>query len=188
MQRRTQILDAAEHLLASHGYDALRLRDVSEAAGVSIGLIQHHFATRDDLLLETMRVASLRRAQQWSELARADLSPADRIRSLIEGAIGDHHRCVIWIETCAAATRHPELLNDVHRTQEAWQRAITDALTDAVRDDSVPAHGSPGETAELLIRLIDGFILDAAVGTTDTAEAERRLILLKDAAARLLGL
>ncbi|MFC9488655.1 TetR/AcrR family transcriptional regulator [Streptomyces hydrogenans] len=186
-QRRGEILNAAEKLLATHGFDALRLRDVSEAAGVSIGLIQHHFATRDDLLLETMRVASERRAQQWRELARSAASPAAQVRALIEGAIGDHHRCVIWIETCAAATRHPELLGDVRSTQEAWHSAITEALTDAVQDGSVPADVSPGATAELLIRLIDGFMLDAAVGTASATDAEQRLALLKESAARILG-
>ncbi|NYV72761.1 TetR/AcrR family transcriptional regulator [Streptomyces sp. UH6] len=186
-QRRAEILNAAEKLLAIHGFDALRLRDVSEAAGVSIGLIQHHFATRDDLLLETMRVASRCRAQQWSDLARSAPSPGARVRALIEGAIGDHHRCIIWIETCAAATRHPELLEDVRQTQQAWHSTITAALTDALRDDSVPAHGSPSDTAELLIRLIDGFILDAAVGTPDPADIERRLAQLKEAANRILG-
>ncbi|MEU6103707.1 TetR/AcrR family transcriptional regulator [Streptomyces flaveolus] len=186
-QRRAEVLNAAEKLLAIHGFDALRLRDVSEAAGVSIGLIQHHFATRDDLLLETMRVASRRRVQQWSELARSAPSPAARVRALVESAIGDHHRCIIWIETCAAATRHPELLDDVRRTQEAWHSTMTEALTDAMQDDSVRAHVAPGDTAELLIRLIDGFMLDAAVGTADATDAERRLALLKEAADRVLG-
>lgn len=45
-QRRGEVLDAAEPLLAAHGYDALRLRDVSRAAGVSIGLIQHYLRGR----------------------------------------------------------------------------------------------------------------------------------------------
>src|SRR4051794_37582157 len=67
-ERRAAIISAAEKLLAVHGFDALRLRDVSKEAGVSIGLIQHYFTTRDELLYETMRVASERRAEQWSRL------------------------------------------------------------------------------------------------------------------------
>lgn len=186
-QRRAQVLDAAESLLAVHGYDALRLRDVSRAAGVSIGLIQHYFDTRDGLLLETMRAASERRVRQWTELAGSAASPAGKVRALIDGAIGDQHRSVIWIEMCAAATRHPELLPDVHRTQAAWQRALTQALTDGVRDGSLPHTMSPEVTAELLIRLIDGFLLDTAVGTGAPAATARRLDLLREAAGRILG-
>lgn len=185
-QRRGEILEAAETLLAAHGYDALRLRDVSKAAGVSIGLIQHYFGTRDELLLETMRVASERRARQWSQAAEGASSADVKLRSLIEGAVGDHHRCVIWIEMCAAATRHPELLPDVRRTQDAWHRAITDVLSDGTRDGSFSTSLSPDDTAELLIRIIDGFILDAAVDTEGTAAEGRRLRLLKKAADGIL--
>ena len=186
-QRRGEVLEAAETLLAAHGYDALRLRDVSEAAGVSIGLIQHYFGTRDDLLLETMRVASERRARQWSQLAEGASSPGDRLRSLIEGAVGDHHRCVVWIEMCAAATRHPELLPDVRRTQDAWHRAIAEALSDGIQDGSFRSSLSPDDTAELLIRIIDGFILDAAVDTAGTSAEARRVELLKEVADGILG-
>ncbi len=185
-QRRDEVLEAAETLLAAHGYDALRLRDVSEAAGVSIGLIQHYFGTRDGLLLETMRAASKRRVRQWTQLAAGVSSPADQLRSLIEGAIGDRHRCVIWIETCAAATRHPELLPDVRRTQDAWHQAITNALRAGVQDGSLRMTLSPDDTAEILIRIIDGFILDAAVDTADTSDDGRRLNLLQAAAERIL--
>lgn len=186
-RRRAQVLDAAEALLAVHGYDALRLRDVSQAAGVSIGLIQHYFGTRDDLLLETMRVASERRVRQWTELAAGAASPAERVRALVEGAIGDRHRSVIWIEMCAAATRHPELLPGVRRTQAAWHDAITGALADGARDGSLATGMPPGDTAELLIRVIDGFLLDTAVEPADAPAADRRRAQLKEAAGRILG-
>lgn len=185
-QRRDKVLDAAEALLASHGYDALRLRDVSEAAGVSIGLIQHYFGTRDDLLRETMRVASDRRVRQWTHLAEGASSPAIKLRSLVEGAVGDHHRCVLWIEMCAAATRHPDLLPDLRRTQDVWHQAITDTLRAGIQDGSFPETLSPNDTAETLIRVIDGFILDAAVDPVDTSDHGRRLNLLRTAADRIL--
>ena len=41
-ERRAAIMAAAEQLLAVHGFDAMRLRDVAQQAGVSIGLIQHY--------------------------------------------------------------------------------------------------------------------------------------------------
>ena len=70
-----------------YGFDALRLRDVSQAAGVSIGLIQHYFTTRDESSPdETMRVASERRAEQWTELASGHTKAQDKVTALLEGA------------------------------------------------------------------------------------------------------
>jgi len=70
---------AAEQLLAVHGFDAMRLRDVAQQARVSIGLIQHYFNTRDELLFETMRTASRRRAQQWVRLATGAANAGEKI-------------------------------------------------------------------------------------------------------------
>ncbi|WP_165550059.1 TetR/AcrR family transcriptional regulator [Kribbella speibonae] len=187
-QRRREILEAAEKLLATYGYDALRLRQVSQAANVSIGLIQHYFGTRDDLLRETMHVAGERRAQQWKKLGENKLSPADRLMALIEGAIGDHHRCVMWIETCAAATRHPELRPGVRATQNAWRDIILDAVSAGMRDGTLNPVLPSDQTAELLIRLIDGFMLDDAAGVSSKAARKRRGDALVIGAQRLIGI
>ena len=53
--RKIQIMEATERLIAEYGFDGLRLRDVSKTAGVSIGMIQHYFETRDGLVLEGTR-------------------------------------------------------------------------------------------------------------------------------------
>jgi AcrR family transcriptional regulator len=189
-KRRREVLDAAESLLAVHGYETLRLRDVSQAAGVSVGLIQHYFGTRDELLLETMRVASERRVEQWGRLAKGARSPMERLRSLIDGAIGDRHRCVVWVETCAAATRHDALKGDVLKTQQAWLDTLIEVLEDGTEDGSFPDVTSVTDTAELLVRVIDGFMLDAALADSDPpddAGHRRRVALLRRAATHIVG-
>ena len=52
--RKVRLMELTEELLARHGFDGLRLRDVSNRAGVSVGSIQHWFETRDALVLETL--------------------------------------------------------------------------------------------------------------------------------------
>lgn len=47
--RRTRILLVAEELFAQHGFEAVSMRDISEAAGVSVALLTYHFATKDNL-------------------------------------------------------------------------------------------------------------------------------------------
>ncbi|MBI3216270.1 MAG: helix-turn-helix transcriptional regulator [Mycobacterium sp.] len=45
-----KIRDAALRLLAARGAAATSLREVADAAGVSIGLVQHHFGTKAGLI------------------------------------------------------------------------------------------------------------------------------------------
>lgn len=48
--RAERIRDAALSRFAAQGTAATSLRDVAEAAGVSIGLLQHHFGTKERLI------------------------------------------------------------------------------------------------------------------------------------------
>ena len=49
-EQRERILRAASRVLAEHGFDGVRLRGIAKAAGVSIGMLQHYFETREHLL------------------------------------------------------------------------------------------------------------------------------------------
>jgi len=46
---RARIRDAALRLFAERGLDGTTIRDIASAAGVSGGLIRHHFGSKDDL-------------------------------------------------------------------------------------------------------------------------------------------
>jgi len=185
-ERRAAILRAAEHLVAQHGFDALRLRDVSQGAGVSIGLIQHYFTTRDELLDETMRTASMHRVAQWAQLTRGHDDASAKLAALLEGSIKDRHRCVVWLETCAAATRHPSLLPDVQRTQDAWRQALQEVIDEGVAVGDFNPLIPVGDVVTLLVSLIDGLMLGAATELSGQGREEKPVRLLREAAERLL--
>ena len=43
---RQRIVDAARHLFATRGFDAVGLREIADAAGTTHGLLRHHFGTK----------------------------------------------------------------------------------------------------------------------------------------------
>lgn len=187
-ERRAAIMDAAEQLLAVYGFDAMRLRDVAQQAGVSIGLIQHYFNTRDELLFETMRMASHRRAHQWVRLAADATNASDKLTALLEGSIDDRHRCVVWLETCAASTRHPDLRRDVRLTQDAWREAIRAAIDEGVGSGEFRPIVPAQDLVALLVSLIDGLMLASVTEDGDDASQAERIRLLRETAQRLLGI
>src|SRR5271156_5685959 len=52
--RRTQLLAAAERLIAERGFVAVRLEDIGAAAGVSGPAIYRHFPNKESLLVELL--------------------------------------------------------------------------------------------------------------------------------------
>src|SRR5215831_6665391 len=49
-ERRTEILDAAQGLFLSRGYDATTVKDLLNAVGISKGAFYHHFSAKEDVL------------------------------------------------------------------------------------------------------------------------------------------
>src|SRR5580765_8376729 len=52
--RRSQLIAAAERLVAENGYLAVRLEDIGAAAGVSGPAIYRHFPNKEALLVELL--------------------------------------------------------------------------------------------------------------------------------------
>ncbi|MEU8773425.1 TetR/AcrR family transcriptional regulator [Streptomyces sp. NPDC048606] len=59
-QRRRQIADAVSRLISEQGLDAVTVARTAAAAGMSVGLVQHYFRTKDEMLLHTFREVSAR--------------------------------------------------------------------------------------------------------------------------------
>ncbi|MEU2654936.1 TetR/AcrR family transcriptional regulator [Streptomyces sp. NPDC007325] len=59
-QRRRQIADAVGRLISDHGLDAVTVARTAAAAGMSVGLVQHYFRTKDEMLLHAFREVSAR--------------------------------------------------------------------------------------------------------------------------------
>lgn len=58
-QSKAAILGAARTLFAERGFSAVTVRDIAEAAGVTHGLVHHHFGSKRDLITEVVRREAL---------------------------------------------------------------------------------------------------------------------------------
>lgn len=65
-ERRRALAEAVFTVIGTRGFEAVSLRDVAEQAGVSMGAVQHYFASKDEMLLFAlghMRTRVLERLQ-----------------------------------------------------------------------------------------------------------------------------
>lgn len=71
--KRQELLDAAEKLFCSRGYEGASVQDILQATGISKGGFYHHFASKE----EVMKALCARRAERAVEVASAALQGAD---------------------------------------------------------------------------------------------------------------
>lgn len=82
--RRTQLIGAAEHLIAERGFLSVRLEDIGAAAGVSGPAIYRHFPNKEALLVELLVGISTRLLQGGQAVVASARDPAEALRGLIE--------------------------------------------------------------------------------------------------------
>jgi AcrR family transcriptional regulator len=119
-QRRRQLAEAVFTVIGSRGYDAVSLRDVATTAGVSMGTVQHYFATKHDMLLFALQHLRTRvLARMGGELAR--LSAPSRRELLLAGMRAmlpvdqpSRQEAALNIAFFSAATVDPEYARLLH--------------------------------------------------------------------------
>lgn len=84
--RRSQLIAAAERLVAERGYPAVRLEDIGAAAGVSGPAIYRHFPNKEALLVELLVGISTRLLAGATDV----VSRAGDARSALDGLVDFH--------------------------------------------------------------------------------------------------
>src|SRR5262245_15185270 len=80
-ERRTEILDAAQTLFLSRGYDATTVNDLLNAVRISKGSFYHHFSAKEDVLQALVwRMAEQGLAAISPIIEREDLGPIEKLK------------------------------------------------------------------------------------------------------------
>lgn len=82
--RRSQLIAAAERLIAEHGFLGVRLEDIGAAAGVSGPAIYRHFPNKEALLVELLVGISTRLLAGATGVVAAADAPADALDRLVD--------------------------------------------------------------------------------------------------------
>ena len=159
-----RLLDCVLDLLVAEGYEGISIRRVATAAGVSIGAVQHHFATKDALLAAAMDRVPQRLQERLERRTAPGAGPAEWLRAVADELVstGEERRpaSVIWLVRMARAAVH-EPTAEVHRRE--WQQVedLLAQLVAAARPDL--AEEVVRDEATVLLALLDGLAGAVAV-------------------------
>lgn len=100
-QRRRQLIDATMKCIARKGMGSTTLADVAGEAGLSQGIVNLHFESKENLLTETLRhLADEYKAQFNKAYENSGPGPAEKLLALIEldlrPSICDRRKVAVW--------------------------------------------------------------------------------------------
>ena len=162
---RTELMDAAETVFAVSHPDAVGLKDVARAAGVSHALITHYFGTYAGLIEATLerRLRALR-AKVIARLGDASaVERPEELLALLFDAMEDpvHLRLIRWL-IGGERTSSPDVFQD---------RGLTVIATQVARAIAPPAEA----TAPALVEKIELALITAVAAAYGYAMSKRGL-------------
>lgn len=183
--RRLQVIEATIETLAARGYSRTTLTEVARVAGISHGLVLFHFATKENLLAETLIHLAEEYRRNWTEaLAAAGPGPADQLRAMIEAdfdpRICTPSRLAAWCSFWGEAQSRPMYQASCGDKDDAYTSVLEDIC--ARLSDEGGYGRDPVHTARLIRVAIEGVWLDMMTMTTPYAP-EEALLTVRMAAA-----
>ncbi|MGW0576619.1 TetR/AcrR family transcriptional regulator [Streptomyces sp. NPDC002920] len=124
---REALLAAAVKVVARGGLRKLTYRSVAAEAGVTHGLVVHHFGSRDALLEEALRW-SVRRSIETSSLVPVSGRLEDFVATLPGFVTADPDLQAFQYELKLEASRRPELQRHVDMLYDVYRDAVREAL------------------------------------------------------------
>ncbi len=172
-QKRTEVAYATWSVIARQGLQAATLRAVAAEAGVSLGAVQHYFASKDALLLFACQHMADLAGQQWDDLSRT-ATAREKLDAMAATSLTDHplQRVGIaaWSAFVGGAGADPGIATIV---RDAWSSGLraTAALIAEARGDHLMVDAEL--QAETYLALIDGLSVRVLAGHLSFDQARR---------------
>lgn len=184
--RRIQLIEATIETLARLGYARTTLSDVARIAGLSHGLINFHFQSKQGLLLETLlHLAEEYRLNWLDAVNRAGPHPAERIEAMLGAdfnpAICTQARLSAWCAFWGEAQNKPMYQEHCGSNDEAYQRTLEGFVAQMIADHGY--SGDPRRIARVLRVTTEGVWLDFMTMSSPYDLAEGRASVMTCAAA-----
>lgn len=159
MDRRVDIITGVWRVILARGISGVSIRAVAETAGVSIGLVQHYYRSKDMLIHASAEAMIAGAASRY----RTHVAPGDAVRHLVTHSIPTTEAArdgvVIWHAYLAASVGDDILARLLREAKSGQEHELALML-----QSSMPS-ATALRTARAVIALADG--LSARVITGD---------------------
>jgi TetR/AcrR family transcriptional regulator, transcriptional repressor of bet genes len=181
-ERRQALILATIECLKRNGHEGLSMRNISAAAGVSVGLINHHFPNKDELVAAAYRYFNNELVgAMLAAVGRATDSPRARLHAFLTASFSapnlDADVLAVWV-VFWGLYRHSRLIQRVHHeTYEDYVRLVRGLLAELMKEARPGAAHAPRADLRLaaigLTALVDGLWLEWCLepGTFRTGDA-----------------
>ena len=168
--RREALVEATLSCLRQFGHEGVSVRRISAAAGVSIGLINHHFPSKSGLIAETYETLALSLLDSIRRQAGNEaVSPRDRLSNFFRASFApeilDPQLFNVWLVFWSMVAHSAEI-RAVHFSTYGKYRSVLESLLGQLVESGAAPPFKLRPAAIALSALLDGFWVELSLSPT----------------------
>jgi AcrR family transcriptional regulator len=146
--RQQQLIEATIDSLAKRGYSETTMADVADGAGLSRGIVNFHFESKEKLLISTLQFMSDEYANHWNAaLEKAGPGAADKIWSLVNAdfdrKICTKRKLAAWCAFWGEAKSRPTYQALCGASDQNYQQTFVELCTELKADGGYAYDAEP---------------------------------------------
>lgn len=166
-RRRRQLIDATMKCIGRKGIGGTTLGDVAREAGLSAGIVNLHFESKDNLLRETLRtLAGEYRAQFEREVARVNRTAADKLLSVMEldirPSVCQPSKLAVWFAFWGEVKSRPTYRRICDELDRHYDDVVQDLCAEIIEDGDYE-HADAASIALALNAMTNGLWLSCLI-------------------------
>ncbi|MGI9271865.1 MAG: transcriptional regulator BetI [Woeseiaceae bacterium] len=165
--RRQQLIDATMKCIARKGMGSTTLSDVAKEAGLSQGIVNLHFESKENLLTETLAsLAGEYREKFDKALANAGPGPADKLAAIMEHdlrpSICNRGKLAIWFAFWGEVKSRPTYQRMCAEWDQRYDDVVAGLCDEIIADGDYKDISAPS-VAYALASMINGLWLSCLI-------------------------
>ena len=173
--RREELVLAAYELIAEHGFEGLRTRDVAARVGVNIATLHYYFPAKESLIRDVLEHAMVR----FRSTLAPHGSPADQLRNHLRAVrkllVDEPELTAVMGELALRSARDKSIAGIMTEMYDAWHATLRGLLRRAVREGGLRPELDSDGVAALIVATLTAVTLPTLSGTPRTDQALRQL-------------
>ncbi|MCH4559336.1 transcriptional regulator BetI [Mesorhizobium sp. 2RAF45] len=169
--RQLQLIEATIDSLAKRGYAETTMADVADGAGLSRGIVNFHFESKEKLLIATLQHMYDEYSAHWrASLEKAGDDPARQLQQLVwadfDRSICNKRKLAAWLAFWGEAKSRPTY-QALSSSRDAYYQQVFIDLCTTLKQSGSYAY-EPQVMALALSAMLEGLWLRLMMGTEDT--------------------
>jgi AcrR family transcriptional regulator len=187
MDRRREILNAAQVVFDIKGYAASTVQEIALKANISKGSIYNYFGSKEDLFAAVFAEALAADHSIVDGIVSSNVPAFEKLQGLLDQVFQRLESFTrsgrLIMELWAVAAKKAELADAMAQIHAYWRGRIRTVLEDGVQSGEFGTHFDPGVASSLIWATLNGIIVqalfdsEAEVGEHSLSSLKRGLLV-----------